>query len=62
MKAKSLWKFHRMSGYLVLSLLIATPLSAVWSDWVIGHLSLAERWSMGGGLGVVVAAVAVRIK
>ncbi|TNY24220.1 hypothetical protein DMC30DRAFT_191689 [Rhodotorula diobovata] len=49
-KAKALWKYHRMSGYATLLFLIATPLLALWSDWLVGNSSRLERGLIGAGL------------
>ncbi|BGP37056.1 hypothetical protein JCM10449v2_000960 [Rhodotorula kratochvilovae] len=49
-KAKALWKYHRMSGYLTLFFLLATPLLALWSDWVQNNSTRGERYAIGGGL------------
>ncbi|BGO98274.1 hypothetical protein NBRC10513v2_002666 [Rhodotorula toruloides] len=51
-RAKKLWKYHRMSGYLTLFFLILTPLLALASDWVRQNSSSAERWVVGVGLAV----------
>ncbi|BGO88665.1 hypothetical protein JCM10020v2_000283 [Rhodotorula toruloides] len=51
-RAKKVWKYHRMSGYLTLFFLILTPLLALVSDWVTQNSSKAERWVIGVGLGV----------
>jgi len=38
MKAKAMWKYHRLSGYILLPVLLFTAhLGGGWSDWVVGH-------------------------
>ncbi|GAA5886900.1 hypothetical protein JCM5296_005185 [Sporobolomyces johnsonii] len=61
-KAKSLWKYHRMSGYLTLTLLILTPLLALASDWVVNNSSQMERVLMGMGFGMAGAGLLFRIR
>ncbi|GAA5956626.1 hypothetical protein JCM21900_003626 [Sporobolomyces salmonicolor] len=61
-KAKSLWKYHRMSGYLTLTLLILTPLLALASDWVVNNSSQTERALIGFGLGMAGVGVLFRIR
>lgn len=39
-----------MSGYATLLFLIATPLLALWSDWLVGNSSRLERGLIGAGL------------
>lgn len=42
-KAKSLWKWHRASGYAVTTLLVVTVLLATTSaDWVLQHSSAQQ--------------------
>ncbi|KAK4704594.1 hypothetical protein P7C70_g1614, partial [Phenoliferia sp. Uapishka_3] len=60
-KAKSLWKFHRISGYILLSLLYITPLTAIQSPWVVQHSSKGDRIAMVAGLALVFAGGASRI-
>ncbi|GAA6005499.1 hypothetical protein JCM10207_003003 [Rhodosporidiobolus poonsookiae] len=61
-RAKRLWKYHRMSGYLTLTLLIATPLLALASDWVRLNSTAFERWTIGLGLGVAGVGVGARVQ
>ncbi|GAA5850824.1 hypothetical protein JCM9279_003937 [Rhodotorula babjevae] len=49
-KAKQLWKYHRISGYLTLFGLILTPFLALWSDWLVNNSSVVERILIGTGL------------
>ncbi|GAA5830486.1 hypothetical protein JCM11251_002487 [Rhodosporidiobolus azoricus] len=60
--AKRLWKFHRMSGYVTLTFLTATPLLALASDWVRTNTSAWERWVIGLGLGAAGVGAAARIQ
>ncbi|GAA6041217.1 hypothetical protein JCM8097_008348 [Rhodosporidiobolus ruineniae] len=61
-KAKSLWKYHRLSGYITLFFLIATPLLALASDWVRLNTDAWERWTMGLSLGVAGLAALSRVQ
>ncbi|GAA5927903.1 hypothetical protein JCM10213_000922 [Rhodosporidiobolus nylandii] len=61
-KAKSLWKYHRISGYLTLALLIVTPLLALASDWVRLNTDKWERWTIGTGLVVAGVGALTRIQ
>ncbi|KAL8277504.1 hypothetical protein RQP46_010059 [Phenoliferia psychrophenolica] len=60
-KAKSLWKFHRASGYIILTLLMVTPLTAIQSDWLVGHSTKAERVAMVAGLALMAGGITARI-
>ncbi|KAH9981506.1 hypothetical protein BGW80DRAFT_1270544 [Lactifluus volemus] len=43
-KAKLVWKYHRLSGYILLLLLLTTiHLGGAWSDWVSAHSEHAVR-------------------
>ncbi|KAH7889930.1 hypothetical protein F5I97DRAFT_1934732 [Phlebopus sp. FC_14] len=43
-KAKALWKYHRLSGYILFPLLFITAhLAGAWSIWVVGHSVLLVR-------------------
>ncbi|KAI1805705.1 eukaryotic cytochrome b561-domain-containing protein [Daldinia bambusicola] len=44
-KAKSIWKYHRSSGYVLLLFLAATVISATQTDYNIGVLGL-KLWAM----------------
>ncbi|GAA5957284.1 hypothetical protein JCM3765_000412 [Sporobolomyces pararoseus] len=61
-KAKALYKYHRMSGYVGLVLLISTPVLALWSDWVVNNSSQAERNLIGIGFLMVTVAAVLRIE
>jgi len=53
-KAKAVWKYHRVSGYLILPLSLFTASLATYSaDWVKGHSSMSMRVVMTAALGVV---------
>ncbi|KAM0787047.1 hypothetical protein ACM66B_006312 [Microbotryomycetes sp. NB124-2] len=60
-RAKSLWKYHRISGYLTMALLLITPLLAIDSDWVRNNSSKSERAVMVVGLALVAGGVAARV-
>ncbi|GAA5997094.1 cytochrome b561 domain-containing protein [Rhodotorula paludigena] len=61
-RAKALWKYHRMSGYLTLSFLIVTPLLALASTWVQSNSSAFERVLIGSGIALAGAGAFVRIQ
>ncbi|KAG8959856.1 hypothetical protein FRC03_007400 [Tulasnella sp. 419] len=43
-KATRVYKYHRISGYVLFTLLLVTVhLSGAWSDWSIAHTSAAQR-------------------
>lgn len=51
-----------MSGYVGLVLLLATPVLAMWSDWVVNNSSQHERNLVGLGFAMVTIAVVIRIE
>ncbi|GJN87722.1 hypothetical protein Rhopal_000677-T1 [Rhodotorula paludigena] len=61
-RAKALWKYHRMSGYLTLSFLVATPLLALVSTWVQSNSSAFERVLIGSGIALAGAGAFMRIQ
>ncbi|TDL22715.1 hypothetical protein BD410DRAFT_788002 [Rickenella mellea] len=47
--AKRVYKYHRLSGYLLLvSLLFTAGLAGIWSDWVVQHTSKVLRVAVYG--------------
>ncbi|KAG1749085.1 uncharacterized protein EDB91DRAFT_1344748 [Suillus paluster] len=45
MKAKMIWKYHRLSGYILFPLLLITAhLGGAWSTWVTSHSYLVVRF------------------
>ncbi|TFY68238.1 hypothetical protein EVG20_g3639 [Dentipellis fragilis] len=45
LKAKQLWKYHRLSGYVLLPLvLITTNFGGAWSNWAVGHSAYGVRF------------------
>ncbi|GAA5971261.1 hypothetical protein JCM11641_008286 [Rhodosporidiobolus odoratus] len=61
-QAKRAWKYHRLSGYFTLTLLLVTPLLALASDWVIKHTDKWERWTIGVGLSAAGLAAFARVQ
>ncbi|GAA5924416.1 cytochrome b561 domain-containing protein [Sporobolomyces koalae] len=61
-KAKSLYKYHRMSGYIGLALLLATPALALWSDWMVNNSSQAQRNLIGAGFILAAAGAVLRVE
>ncbi|KAF2257767.1 hypothetical protein CC78DRAFT_538282 [Lojkania enalia] len=51
-KAKSVWKYHRLSGYVVSLIGLATVCAATWTDYSLGFLYI-QHWA------VIVASVLV---
>lgn len=45
MKAKAVWKYHRLSGYIVFTMTLFTAyLAGSWSTWVTGHSNSLVRF------------------
>jgi cytochrome b-561 domain containing protein 2 len=43
-RAKAIWKYHRISGYLLLPFMFLTAhLAGAWSTWVVMNTSYADR-------------------
>jgi cytochrome b-561 domain-containing protein 2 len=43
-KAKALWKYHRLSGYILFSmLLMTTHLAGTWSNWAAKYTAVPIR-------------------
>ncbi|KAF9792477.1 hypothetical protein BJ322DRAFT_1102980 [Thelephora terrestris] len=42
-KAKSIWKYHRLSGYILFPLLILTSSFGGWSQWAMNHSLFSTR-------------------
>ncbi|SCZ96094.1 BZ3500_MvSof-1268-A1-R1_Chr8-1g09999 [Microbotryum saponariae] len=61
-KAKRLWKYHRMSGYATMTLLIVTPLLALQSTWVQSNSSTFQRVLIGSELSVAGLCIVLRIQ
>lgn len=59
-RAKSLWKYHRMLGYLVFILLLATVAAAAETDYNKAVLSI-RLWSVLAAEGLVLAGVGARV-
>ncbi|KAF2478169.1 uncharacterized protein BDR25DRAFT_275955 [Lindgomyces ingoldianus] len=53
-KAKAVWKYHRVSGYMVATLGLATICAASWTDYSLGVLHI-QHWA------VIVASVLVLV-
>jgi hypothetical protein len=60
-RAKSIWKYHRMSGYVVLTLLLATVSAATQTDYVKGVLHI-RLWTTLVASVLVLLGVIPRIK
>lgn len=59
-KAKAVWKYHRMSGYLVLLLLLATVVSAVYTDFNVNVLDI-KPWAVVIAVVLIVVGVYPRL-
>jgi hypothetical protein len=59
MKAKKLWKYHRLSGYVLFLLLLSTAhLGGAWSTWVTSHSQPVVRF-IGYTVAPIVAILAI---
>lgn len=58
--AKALWKYHRMSGYLLYLLILATVISAVYTDFNVNVLSI-RLWTVCVAVALVVIGVYPRL-
>lgn len=63
-KATRYYKYHRLSGYILLPLiLVVAHLGGSWSDWMVGHSSLTLRIAaFDVGLALVAMGVVMRIR
>ncbi|ROW04246.1 hypothetical protein VSDG_01094 [Cytospora chrysosperma] len=59
-KAKALWKYHRMSGYLLYLLILATVISAVYTDFNVNVLSI-RLWTVCVAVALIVIGVYPRL-
>ncbi|KAK4142998.1 eukaryotic cytochrome b561-domain-containing protein [Dichotomopilus funicola] len=59
-RAKSLWRYHRASGYVALVLLLATVATAVETDYVRGVLGI-RLWAVLVAEGLIVVGVVPRV-
>lgn len=61
-KGRALWKYHRASGYGVVTLFVLTFLLAIWeTTWVQNNTSVVQRLVASGLLVLLLGAMAVRI-
>jgi hypothetical protein len=60
-KAKSLYKYHRISGYLIFAMLTATVCAATWTDYNLGILKI-HHWSVIVASVILLAGLYARIK
>ena len=60
-RARSVWKYHRISGYTTLLLLLATVAYATGTDYNVNVLRI-QWWAMLLGVGLVVAGIASRVQ
>ncbi|KAJ4416829.1 hypothetical protein N0V85_002111 [Neurospora sp. IMI 360204] len=60
-KAKSLWKYHRCAGYVLLVLVLATVGAAADTDYSKGVLKI-KGWTFGLGIALVVLGVFPRVQ
>lgn len=58
--AKALWKYHRISGYLLYLLLLATVLSAVYTDFNVNVLDI-KLWTVCVSVALIVVGVYPRL-
>jgi len=60
-KAKSVYKYHRMSGYLVVAMLAATVSAATWTDYNLNVLKI-HHWSVITASAILLCGLYARIK
>jgi len=62
--AKRVYKYHRISGYIVLTLLLVTVhLAGAWTDWVVARTTLVQRACVYTTLpAVILLSVAWRVR
>lgn len=60
-RAKSTWKYHRYSGYLLLVLVLATVLSAIDTDYNKTVLDI-KMWAVGVSVALIVLGIFPRIQ
>lgn len=58
--AKALWKYHRISGYLLFLLILATVISAVWTDFNVNVLKI-RLWAVIVSIALIVIGVYPRL-
>lgn len=59
-KAKAVWKYHRMNGYLLLLLILATVISAVYTDFNVNVLDI-KLWALCVAIALIVLGVYPRL-
>jgi len=60
-KAKSVYKYHRISGYMVLALMTATVSAATWTDYNLNVLKI-HHWSVITASVILLGGLYARIK
>jgi hypothetical protein len=60
-RAKSVYKYHRMSGYVIIFLLSATVCAATWTDYNLTTLEI-HHWSVIVASVILLAALYARVK
>lgn len=58
--AKALWKYHRISGYILFLLILATVTSAVWTDFNVNVLKI-RLWAVVVAIALIVLGVYPRL-
>jgi cytochrome b-561 domain-containing protein 2 len=63
-KATRFYKYHRLSGYVLLPLVLITAhLGGAYSDWAVGHSQLWQRVvAFDIGLGLIGVGVVMRVR
>lgn len=59
-KAKALWRYHRISGYLLYPLVLATVVSAVYTDFNVNVLDI-KLWEVSVAVALIVIGVYPRL-
>ena len=60
-RAKTVYKYHRMSGYLILVMFLATVCAATYTDFNVGKLHI-QLWAVVVASVLVLVGVVPRIK
>lgn len=63
-QAKSLWKYHRMGGYITLTLAVLTAFLGTQSDWMKlpDHYAVQHDWLFVIGAILILFGIAIRIR
>jgi hypothetical protein len=60
-RAKSVYKYHRISGYVIIALLCATVCAATWTDYNLAELQI-HHWSVIVASVILLASLYARVR